>query len=102
MPTPAKRIQCLLRPDVLKLVETISVAENLSASKVVSMLVEYALETRGVSNKSKGKKTLPSVFEETLGKEGIKAQAVASKADVTDEDLILLQKFKALKEMGIL
>ena len=102
MPTPAKRIQCLLRPDVLKLVETISEEENLSASKVVSMLVEEALETRGVVNKSKGKKTLPSVFEETLGKEGVQAQVVASKADLSDEDLVLLQKIKMIKEIGLL
>lgn len=103
MPTPAKRIQCLLRPDVLKLVEEISEEQGLSASKVVSMLVEEALENRGLFDKSRLTKKAPSINEQMLGTKGVQSEVVARKTeDISEEDMKLLQKFKALKEMGIL
>ena len=51
MPTKKRRIGFIPRFDVLKVIDNISEDENLSNSKVVNILIEEALYSRGLINK---------------------------------------------------
>ena len=55
MPTKKKRVGFIPRVDVMILIEKLSIENNLSNSKIVSILVEEALSMRGIFNKKKGK-----------------------------------------------
>ena len=55
MPTKKKRVGFIPRADVMKLINKLSIENNLSNSKIVSILVEEALSMRGIFNKKKGK-----------------------------------------------
>ena len=55
MPTKKKRVGFIPRVDVMKLINKLSIENNLSNSKIVSILVEEALSMRGIFNKKKGK-----------------------------------------------
>ena len=57
MPTKKKRVGFIPRVDVMKLINKLSIENNLSNSKIVSILVEEALSMRGIFNKKKGKIT---------------------------------------------
>ena len=57
MPTKKKRVGFIPRVDVMKLINKLSIENNLSNSKIVSILVEEALCMRGIFNKTKGKIT---------------------------------------------
>ena len=57
MPTKKKRVGFIPRIDVMKLINKLSIENNLSNSKIVSILVEEALSMRGIFNKKKGKIT---------------------------------------------
>ena len=48
MASPTQRIQVLLRPRALEVVKELSEQEDLTLSKTVAMLVNEALEARGV------------------------------------------------------
>ena len=50
MPTKKKRIGFIPEVNVLKVIDDISAKENLSNSKVVNILLEEALHTRGLIN----------------------------------------------------
>lgn len=52
MASPTQRIQVLLRPRALEVVKELSEQEDLTLSKTVAMLVNEALEARGVSVRS--------------------------------------------------
>ena len=52
-----KRIGYLPRKRVLEIIDKISQAESISRSKVVGILVEEALDARGIENFGFGKKT---------------------------------------------
>ena len=54
MPTKKKRVGFIPRVDVMKLINKLSIENNLSNSKIVSILVEEALSMRGIFNKKKG------------------------------------------------
>ena len=56
MPTKKKRVGFIPRVDVMKLINKLSIENNLSNSKIVSILVEEALSMRGIFNKKKGKR----------------------------------------------
>ena len=55
MPTKKKRFGFIPRDDVMRIIEKLSIENNLSNSKIISILVEEALSTRGIFNKKNGK-----------------------------------------------
>ena len=59
MPTKKKRIGFIPREDVMRIIDKLSIENNLSNSKIISILVEEALSIRGIFNKNNGK-AIPS------------------------------------------
>ena len=57
MPTKKKRVGFIPREEVMKIIDELSMENNLSNSKIISILVEEALSVRGIFNKKKGKAT---------------------------------------------
>jgi len=57
MPTKKKRVGFIPREDVMRIIDKLSVENNLSNSKIISILVEEALSIRGIFNKKNGKAT---------------------------------------------
>ena len=57
MPTKKKRVGFIPREDVKRIIDKLSFENNLSNSKIISILVEEALSARGIFNKKKGKVT---------------------------------------------
>ena len=57
MPTKKKRVGFIPRDDVMRIIEKLSIENNLSNSKIISILVEEALSIRGIFNKKNGKAT---------------------------------------------
>ena len=55
MPTKKKRIGFIPREDVMTIIDKLSIENNLSNSKIISILVEEALSMRGIFNKKNGK-----------------------------------------------
>ena len=55
MPTKKKRVGFIPREDVMRIIEKSSTENNLSNSKIISILVEEALSIRGIFNKTNGK-----------------------------------------------
>ena len=48
MPTKKKRVGFIPREDVMKIIDKLSIENNLSNSKIISILVEEALSIRGI------------------------------------------------------
>ena len=57
MPTKKKRVGFIPREDVMRVINKLSIENNLSNSKIISILVEEALSIRGIFNKKNGKLT---------------------------------------------
>ena len=57
MPTKKKRVGFIPREDVMRIIDKLSIENNLSNSKIISILVEEALTIRGIFNKNNGKVT---------------------------------------------
>ena len=57
MPTKKKRVGFIPREDVMRIIDKLSIENNLSNSKIISILVEEALSIRGIFNKKMGKVT---------------------------------------------
>ena len=55
MPTKKKRVGFIPREEVMKIIDKLSIENNLSNSKIISILVEEALSRRGMFNKRIGK-----------------------------------------------
>ena len=55
MPTKKKRVGFIPREDVMRIIDKLSIENNLSNSKIISILVEEALSLRGMFNKKNGK-----------------------------------------------
>ena len=55
MPTKKKRVGFIPREDVMRIIDNLSIENNLSNSKIISILVEEALSIRGIFNKNNGK-----------------------------------------------
>ena len=55
MPTKKKRVGFIPREDVMLIIDKLSIENNLSNSKIISILVEEALSIRGIFNKKNGK-----------------------------------------------
>ena len=71
MPTKKKRIGFIPREDVMKIIDRLSIENNLSNSKIISILVEDALYRRGIFNKKDGKvspsfDSFNSLFENSI------------------------------------
>ena len=54
MPTKKKRVGFIPREDVMRIIDKLSMENNLSNSKIISILVEEALSLRGIFNKKNG------------------------------------------------
>ena len=57
MPTKKKRVGFIPREDVMIIIDRLSIENNLSNSKIISILVEEALSIRGIFNRKNGKAT---------------------------------------------
>ena len=57
MPTKKKRVGFIPRDDVMRIIDNLSMENNLSNSKIISILVEEALSIRGIFGKKNGKAT---------------------------------------------
>ena len=57
MPTKKKRVGFIPRDDVMRIIDNLSMENNLSNSKIIGILVEEALSIRGIFNKKNGKLT---------------------------------------------
>ena len=57
MPTKKKRVGYIPREDVMRIIDKLSIENNLSNSKIISILVEEALSIRGIFNKKNGRVT---------------------------------------------
>ena len=57
MPTKKKRVGFIPREDVMRIIDKLSIENNLSNSKIISILVEEALSIRCMFNKKNGKVT---------------------------------------------
>ena len=57
MPTKKKRVGFIPREDVMRIIDSLSIENNLSNSKIISILVEEALSKRGIFNRKNGKVT---------------------------------------------
>ena len=55
MPTKKKRVGFITSEEVMKIIDKLSIENNLSNSKIISILVEEALSARGMFNKKSGK-----------------------------------------------
>ena len=55
MPTKKKRVGFIPREEVMRIIDKLSIENNLSNSKIISILVEEALSIRGIFNKNNGK-----------------------------------------------
>ena len=64
MPTKKKRVGFIPREDVMRIIDKLSMENNLSNSKIISILVEEALSIRGIFNKKNGKAAKSYQFNE--------------------------------------
>ena len=64
MPTKKKRVGFIPREDVMRIIEKLSTENNLSNSKIISILVEEALSVRGIFNKKNGNVTQSFLLNE--------------------------------------
>ncbi len=63
MPTKKKRVGFIPREGVMKILEKLSFENNLSNSKIISILVEEALAQRGLYNIKTGKEKILKLIE---------------------------------------
>ena len=61
MPTKKKRVGFIPREEVMRIIDKLSTDNNLSNSKIISILVEEALSRRGIFNQKNGKVTKSNV-----------------------------------------
>ena len=66
MPTKKKRVGFIPREDVMRIIEKLSTENNLSNSKIISILVEEALSIRGIFNRKNGKVTRSYILNNNL------------------------------------
>ena len=68
MPTKKKRVGFIPREDVMRIIEKLSNENNLSNSKIISILVEEALSIRGIFNKKNGNVTQSYLLNDNSSK----------------------------------
>ena len=69
MPTKKKRVGFIPREDVMRIIDKLSIENNLSNSKIISILVEEALSIRGIFNKKNGKATKSYQLNNNISKD---------------------------------
>ena len=98
MPTKKKRVGFIPREDVMRIIEKLSIENNLSNSKIISILVEEALSIRGIFNKNNGKATSSFQWHKTLSSNLSDNSAVS--IDKSELERMYLQMFE--NELGSL
>ena len=113
---PSKRIQVMLRPEIAEIVEDM-VEQYSSASKVCSMLVEFALAQKGYWDPVARQRITPdSTPQPTSSNElfeslpsSVVAETVMTKTkqpqpdpEITPELIALAHKLQALQSVGLL
>jgi len=68
MPTKKKRVGFIPRDDVMRIIDNLSRENNLSNSKIISILVEEALSVRGIFNKKNGNVTQSYLLNDNSSK----------------------------------
>ena len=76
MPTKKKRVGFIPREDVMRIIDKLSIENNLSNSKIISILVEEALSIRGIFNKNNGKATTSFQLSEAHSEPSIDTKLV--------------------------
>ena len=66
MPTKKKRVGFIPREDVMRIIDKLSIENNLSNSKIIGILVEEALSIRGIFNKKNAKLTKSYQLDEDI------------------------------------
>ena len=99
VPTNLKRVQVLLHPTVMEKIEQLSDEDGLPLSKQCALLVEEALEARGAIDR----KSLRRKYSSTKVAENKRSKTNTDGVlnSLSAEDLDLLKKIKALKELGM-
>ena len=120
METAVKRIGYLPRKRVLEIIDQISKSESISRSKVVGILVEEALDARGIANfgysnlsqtKSFNSESFPNKpIKNSMGSEDefvddsgytISSHKTLDRS-ISTEDIELANKINILKESGLI
>ena len=81
MPTKKKRVGFIPREDVMRIIDKLSIENNLSNSKIIIILVEEALSIRGIFNKKNGNVTQSYLLSENSSK-----NLFDNPGDVTDNE----------------
>ena len=121
MGNPVKRIGYLPRKRVLEIIDQISKSESISRSKVVGILVEEALDARGIanfgySNLSKTKSFSSEIYTENQPMKNISdsedefvddsgytiSSHKTSDRSISTADIELANKINILKESGLI
>ena len=84
MPTKKKRVGFIPREDVMRIIDKLSKENNLSNSKIISILVEEALSIRGIFNKKNGK----AIQSHKLNKDY--SQNLSDSADLIDNGKLII------------
>lgn len=90
MPSDKKRVQVLYRPSVLEELERLAAEEQVSLSRITTMLVDEALAYRKNAVATSSPK--PSPAPSDLSTDDI---------EIDPDDMKLLKKIRVLKEMGL-
>ena len=98
MPTNAHRVQVLLNPDLLEVVQRLSDEKGLSMGKTVALLAQEACMSRGLFNPGQELGT-PTHTTEVVMKKSQPAQETDT-SELSAEDMKLLKMLKVLKEMS--
>ena len=122
MENKVKRIGYLPRKRVLEIIDEISVSESISRSKVVGILVEEALDARGIanfgySNISKSNPYKSNNYQDTKNKKALIKDSEDEFVDdsgytvsshktldrsISSADIELANKINILKESGLI
>ena len=121
MENPVKRIGYLPRKRVLEIIDQISKSESISMSKVVGILVEEALDARGIanfgySNLNKTKSYSSEIYTENQSIKNISdsedefvddigytiSSHKPSERSISTADIELANKINILKESGLI
>ena len=121
MENPVKRIGYLPRKRVLEIIDQISKSESISRSKVVGILVEEALDARGIANFGYSNLNKPKSFNSEIFTDNQPIKNISDSEDefvddsgytvsshktsdrsISTADIELANKINILKESGLI
>jgi len=122
MENKVKRIGYLPRKRVLEIIDEISKSESISRSKVVGILVEEALDARGIENFGYGNINKPNLYKSDIYKDSQNEKMHLKDAEdefvddsgytvsshktlersISSADIELANKINILKESGLI